>query len=148
MNLLNKRSWFVLTSIVSIAILSIGALYLGSYLRTIIAEEPTSLNGTAVTYDCANGNCIGFKVVPSTAHGYIHEYEGRLIIPYSEDHDRDSLENNWAHLLNTPNIFLCLKGYMHLYSVDTLRVIQAGYGGFRFKLLEYSEGPCLEPNNI
>lgn len=138
MNLLNKRSWFVLTSIVGIAILSIGALYLGSYLRTIIAEKPISLNGTAVTYDCANGNCIGFKVRPSSDN----DYEDRLMIPYSEHHDRDSLENNWTHLLNTPNNILCLKGYMHLYSVDTLRVIQAGYGGFRFKLLEYSEGPC------
>jgi hypothetical protein len=138
MNLLNKRSCFIFTSIVCITILSIGALYLGSYLRTILAEKPISLNGTAVTYDCANGNCIGFKVSPSSDN----DYEGRLIIPYSEDHDRDSLENNWAHLLNAPNNILCLKGYMHLYSVDTLRVIQAGYGGFRFKLLEYSEGRC------
>jgi len=143
MNLLNTRFWFVLTPIICIAILSIGTLYLGSYLRAIIAEEPISLNGTAVTYDCANGNCIGFKVVPSSVHGYIHEYEDRLIIPYSEDHDRDNLENNWAHLLNTSNSIICLKGYMHLYSVDTLRVIQAGYGGFRFKLLEYSEGNCF-----
>lgn len=135
---MSKKLWFVLTSIVCIAILSIGALYLGSYLRTIIAEEPISLNGTAVTYHCANGNCIGFKVSPSSDN----DYEDRLIIPYSEDHDRGSLENNWAHLLNEPNSIVCLKGYMHKYSVDTLRVIQAGYGGFRFKLLEYSEGPC------
>ncbi len=135
---MSKKLWFVLTSIVCIAILSIGVLYLGSYLRTIIAKETTSLNGIVVTYDCANGNCIGFKVSPSSDNNY----EDRLIIPYSEDHDRDSLENNWAHLQNMPNNILCLKGYMHLYSVDTLRVIQAGYGGFRFKLLEYSEGPC------
>ena len=133
MNLLNKKYWFVLTPIICIAILLIGALYLGSYLRTIIAKEPILLNGTAITYDCAQGNCIGFN---------IHEYEDRLIIPYSEDYDRDSLENNWAHLLNAPNNIVCLKGYMHQYSVDMLRVIQAGYGGFRFKLLEYSEGHC------
>ncbi|MBL4798378.1 MAG: hypothetical protein JKY50_13255 [Oleispira sp.] len=140
---MSKRFWFVLTPIICIAILAIGALYLGSYLRTIIAEEPISINGTAVTYDCANGNCIGFKVAPSSAN----DYEDQLIIPYSEDHDRDSLENNWAHLLNTPNSIICLKGYMHHYSVDTFRVIQAGYGGFRFKLLEYSEGPCLSETN-
>ncbi len=142
MNLLNKRSWFVLTSIVCIAILSIGALYLGSYFRTIIAEEPISFNGTAVTYDCTSGNCIGFKVSPSSTNIDETDYLDRLIIPYSEDHDRDSLENNWAHLLNTPDRILCLKGYMHQYSVDTFRIIQAGYGGFRFKLLEHSEGPC------
>ena len=135
---MSKKLWFVLTSIVCIAILSIGALYLGFYLRAIITEEPIPLNGTAVTYDCANGNCIGFKVSPSSDN----DYEDRLIIPYSEDHDRDSLKNNWTHLLNEPNSIVCLKGYMHKYSVDTLRVIQAGYGGFRFKLLEYSEGPC------
>jgi folate-dependent phosphoribosylglycinamide formyltransferase PurN len=142
MNLLNKRFWFVLTPIICIAILSIGALYRGSYLRAIIAEEPISLNGTAVTYDCANGNCIGFKVAPSSTKGYVAEYKDRLIIPYREDHDRDSLENNWAHLLNTPNSIICLKGYMHIYSVDTLRIVQAGYAGFRFKLLEYSEARC------
>ncbi len=59
-----KRLRFVLTTIICIAILSIGAVYLGSYLRAIIAEDPISLNGTAVTYDCANGNCIAFKVAP------------------------------------------------------------------------------------
>lgn len=135
---MSKRFWFVLTTIICIAILSIGALFLGPHLRAMIAEEPISLNGTAVTYDCANGNCIGFKVAPSS----VGDYENRLIIPYSEDNDRDSLENNWAHLLNMPNSIVCLKGYMHHYSIDTFRVIQAGYGGFRFKLLEYSEGPC------
>jgi len=139
---MSKRNWIMITGVVVIAGLFASILYLGPYLRSITDDKIISINGIAITYDCAQGNCIGFKVVPSSANGYIHEYEDRLIIPYSEDYDRDSLENNWAHLLNTPNTIICLKGYMHLYSVDTLRVIQAGYGGFRFKLLEYSEGPC------
>ena len=130
---MSKRNWIMITGGVVIAGLFASILYLGPYLRSITDDKIISLNGTAITYDCAQGNCIGFN---------IHEYEDRLIIPYSEDQDRDSLENNWAHLLNAPNSIICLKGYMHLYSVDTLRVIQAGYGGFRFKLLEYSEGHC------
>ena len=135
---MSKRNGIMITGVVVIAGLFASILYLGPYLRSITDEKIISINGIAITYDCANGNCIGFKVSPSSDN----EYEDRLIIPYSEDHNRDSLENNWAHLLNTPNNILCLKGYMHLYSVDTLRVIQAGYGGFRFKLLEYSEGHC------
>lgn len=139
---MSKRIWLLLITLISILILLISAFYLGPYLRTLTDQESISLNGTAVTYDCASGNCIGFKVSPSSTNLYVSEYLDRLIIPYSEDHDRDSLENNWAHLLNTPDRILCLKGYMHQYSVDTLRIIQAGYGGFRFKLLEHSEGPC------
>ena len=135
---MSKRNWIMITGVVVIAGLFASILYLGPYLRSITDDKIISINGIAITYDCANGNCIGFKVSPSSDN----DYEDRLIIPYSEDHDRDSLENNWAHLLNEPNSIVCLKGYMHKYSVDTLRVIQAGYGGFRFKLLEYSEGPC------
>ncbi len=118
-----------------------GVTYLGSFLRSVVSEEPVAFTVSVSTYDCADGNCIGFTVASSNVD-VSSSYVGKLIIPYSETFTKDQLQSQWSHLLKTPGQVVCIKGYVHEYPVNTLRLFQSGYGGYRFRLTDYSEGSC------
>ncbi|ABC32267.1 hypothetical protein HCH_05609 [Hahella chejuensis KCTC 2396] len=127
-------------AITVIGLVFVGIL-LGPYLRSLKFENPTLISATATTYDCADGHCVGF-IISSVDNSDLSQYIGKTIYPYSSEKDKDTLQEQWAHLAQKTGTGVCIKGYLHKYPVNTMRLFQSGYGGYRIDMVDYKEGPC------
>ncbi len=116
-------------------------VFLGPYLRGLKYEQVVQITATPTTYDCADGNCIGF-IAQQISPIEFGDYVGKLLLPYDKDLGKDALQAKWVHLLQNVENPICIEGYLHKYSVSTLRFFQSGYGGYRVRLVNYKDVSC------
>jgi len=122
--------------------LAIGAFIVtGPYMRGLKHEQAIYITATPTTYDCADGNCIGFIAEQTSTTGF-DAYKGTLLLPYEKGIDKDQLQAKLAQLLHSKPKTICLEGYLHKYPVSTLRLFHSGYGGYRIQLVSFSDKSC------
>lgn len=117
--------------VAAICVAVVAVLVLGPYLRGIKLEQPVTAEAGFASYNCGDGNCTALKVVKIS--GNQQQYVNKLFIPYSRQLSKDEIESRLYALFQQQDV-VCLTGYPHRYPNSTLRLFQAGYGGYRFEI--------------
>lgn len=127
--------------ILSVIVLTTVLVILGPYLRDQKYPQVIQLHAMPATYDCAGESCIGFIIKQVNLDGF-DQFQGKFILPYSDEFNNEQLQNKWAHFLNHPEKMVCIKGVLHRFSVSTLRPFHPSHGSYRILLNSFDEGGC------
>ncbi len=119
-----------------------GLLLLGApHIRSQQHDTIVTITAKTTSYECAGEYCIGF-IADSIEPTSLREYERQLLLPYQENMSRDHLQEKLNDSLGAENTTACLKGQLHKYTVDTLRLTHPAAGGYKLELTSYGPGPC------